>query len=258
MLIEAVGLSKYFGGLAALRDVSIRIGGKELLGIIGPNGAGKTTLFDVLTGFTKPTKGQVIYSGMEITDLPPDRIAHLGIYRTFQRVSVFRALTVTENLVVGGHAKIRTRLWDDLFYTARCRRSERNVREKANDMVRFLGLERVFSQRAGTLSYGNQKLLSLGVALMGEPKILLLDEPAAGMNSAETNRLMSLVRKLKEEGLTIIVVEHDMKFIMDLCERIVVLHFGSIIAEGTPREVSQNEDVIRVYLGTKDRQNARN
>lgn len=258
MLIEAVGLSKYFGGLAALRDVSIRIGGKELLGIIGPNGAGKTTLFDVLTGFTKPTKGQVIYSGMEITDLPPDRIAHLGIYRTFQRVNVFRALTVTENLVVGGHVKIRTRLWDDLFYTARCRRSERNVREKANDMVRFLGLERVFSQRAGTLSYGNQKLLSLGVALMGEPKILLLDEPAAGMNSAETNRLMSLVRKLKEEGLTIIVVEHDMKFIMDLCERIVVLHFGSIIAEGTPGEVSQNEDVIRVYLGTKDRKNARN
>jgi branched-chain amino acid transport system ATP-binding protein len=258
MLIEAVGLSKYFGGLAALKDVNIKVRSEELLGIIGPNGAGKTTLFNVLTGFMKPTRGQVIYSGEDITPLSPDRIAHLGVYRTFQRVSVFRDLTVTENLVVGAHVQIRTGLWDDLFYTARCRKYEREAWEKTKDIERFLGLEKLSAQRAGTLSYGNQKLLSLGVALMGKPRILLLDEPAAGMNSSETNHLMSLVRKLKADNLTIIVVEHDMKFIMDLCERIVVLHFGSVIAEGTPKEVSQNEDVIRVYLGTKERRSAGN
>jgi branched-chain amino acid transport system ATP-binding protein len=258
MLIEAIEISKFFGGLAALKDVNISVESKELLGIIGPNGAGKTTLFNVLTGFAKPSKGKVIYSGDDITDLQPDRIAHSGIYRTFQRTSVFRELTATENLVVGGHVKIRTSLTDDLLYTARCRKYEGAAWEKAFNMVRFLGLEEFSSQQAGTLSYGNQKLLSLGVALMGEPHLLLLDEPAAGMNSTETNHLMSLVKKLKEDSLTIIVVEHDMKFIMDLCERIVVLNFGSVIAQGTPAEISRNADVIKVYLGTKDQQNARN
>src|SRR3989339_172148 len=258
MLIEVVGLSKYFGGLAALNDVNINVKSNELLGIIGPNGAGKTTFFNVLSGFTKPNKGRVIYSGQDITDLRPDRIARLGIYRTFQRISVFGELTVTENLIIGGHAKAKTKLMDDLFYTARCRKYESAVREKAADIACFLGLEKLFSQRAGTLSYGNQKLLSLGVTLMGEPNTLFLDEPAAGMNSAETNHLMSLIRKLKKDNITIVVVEHDMKFIMHICERIVVLDFGLVIAEGTPDEISRNEDVIRVYIGTKGHKNVGN
>lgn len=251
MLIEARGLTKRFGGLNALDSVDIAVANRELLGVIGPNGAGKTTLFDVLTGLTKPSSGRVSFSGEDITGMQADRMPHLGIYRTFQRASVFRELTATENLIIGRHVKIDTTLLDNLLLTLKCRTQEKAAQEKAHHILNFLGIDHLASRLAGTLSYGNQKLLSLGVALMGEPKVLLLDEPAAGMNSTEINHLMSLVKKLKESLVTVIVVEHDMKFMMDLCERIVVLNFGSVIAQGTPREISRNEDVIRVYLGTK-------
>jgi branched-chain amino acid transport system ATP-binding protein len=251
MLIEANALTKRFGGLNALDAIDIAVGDRELLGVIGPNGAGKTTLFDVLTGVVKPTSGRVTYAGEDITGIQAHRMPHLGIFRTFQRASVFRELTTTENLIIGRHVKIDTNLFDDLFLSAKCRKQEEEAREKANQVLNFIGIQHLASQFAGTLSYGNQKLLSLGVALMGEPKVLLLDEPAAGMNPTEINKLMTLVKELKKSLMTIIVVEHDMKFIMDLCERIVVLNFGSIIAQGTPQEVSHNEDVIRVYLGNK-------
>ena len=251
MLIEARGLRKHFGGLNALDGIDLSVKEREVLGIIGPNGAGKTTLFDVLTGFAKPNGGQVSFAGQDITGMPADRMPHLGIYRTFQRASVFRELSVTENLIIGSHVRIDTSLRDDLLRTAKFRSREQAAREKADQVLAFLGIPQLASQLAGTLSYGNQKLLSLGVALMGEPKLLLLDEPAAGMNSTEINHLMSLVKQLRALLVTVIVVEHDMKFIMDICERIVVLDFGSVIAQGTPQEISHNADVIRIYLGVK-------
>jgi len=247
--LQVKNVSRYFGGVAALSEVNFGLSPGEIVGLIGPNGAGKTTLFNVITGFSKPSRGQVLYEGRVISDLAPYEIASLGIIRTYQKTSIFPVLTVAQNIAIGHHRQNQPGIWSALLRT-QAHHTERQESETGiKEILDFLSMDWAKDYTAQNLSYGDQRKLEIAIALSARPKLLLLDEPAAGLNPEETNGLMEVIKKIQERGITILVVEHHMKLVMRICERIVVLNYGKKIAEGTPAQIQNHEEVIKVYLG---------
>jgi branched-chain amino acid transport system ATP-binding protein len=257
-IIEARGLSKNYGGTQAVRGVDLKVEAGRIVGLIGPNGAGKTTAFNVVTGFMRPTKGEVRYKGTLLNNLKPHQIAELGLVRTFQRTSVFHNVSVFDNVMTGLHRRGRSRLWDTLLSLPRERQSERDLREKAQEILGTVGIEHRAYELAGALPYGDQRLLGVAMALAAEPSMLLLDEPVSGMNPTETMRFMELLTRVRSLGVTILLVEHDMPMVMGVSDRIVVLNYGRIIAEGPPAAIQGNPEVIKAYLGQGANRRARN
>lgn len=252
VMLETKSLTRYFGGLAAVDRVSIEVKRGEILGLIGPNGAGKTTLFNLLTGSLRPSRGVVIFNGEDITGLKPSSIAAKGMVRTFQASALFKQQTVVENVMVGCHLMYRAGFLKTLFNTAGANADEHEVRERARDIIRLTGLASLAEEYAGNLAHGHQRVLSIGVALAANPQLLLLDEPVAGSNPEESSMVMRLITDLRGRGLTIVLVEHDMRAVMGTCDRIVVLNYGRKIAVGTPSQIRENPDVIEAYLGVDE------
>jgi len=245
-------LSMQFGGLTAVNSFSITMEPGELVGLIGPNGAGKTTVFNTITGILTPTSGLVVWRGRNTTRLPAQQIASMGIARTFQNIRLFTDMTVLENVLVSFHYDIRAYFWEAMLGFPRYRQEEARIREESMEYLQDLGLSHLASEKAGSLPYGQQRRLEIARALATRPSLLLLDEPAAGMNPQETMELAQLLQELRRKyALTIFLIEHDMKFVMRVCERIKVLDYGITIAEGTPAEIQSNPDVIKAYLGDK-------
>jgi len=245
LFLEVRNVSRHFGGLVALEDLSFSIEAGEIIGLIGPNGAGKSTLFNVITGFFPPTKGRIIYKGEDISGLKPHRIAGRGIVRTFQLTVLFPEFSVMENVLLGCH--MRSSMGRALLSRSRIPESEIM---RAGDILEFTGLAPLKDYRAGELPHGHQRMLSVAIALGAEPELLLLDEPVTGMNLDEIKAMTDLVKALQEtRGIALIVVEHNIRTVMELCQRIIVINFGRKIAEGSPDEVRRNEDVIEAYLG---------
>jgi len=250
-LLDVNHLTVRFGGLTAVNDVDFSIYPDEIVSLIGPNGAGKTTTFNAVTGFLRTHAGSIAFEGEELAHLKPHQIAEKGITRTFQITSLFPHLLVLENIRTGRHLQERVTLWDVLFNTRRKRRVEEETREKAEDILNFIGLVGKKETIAASLPYGEQRLLEIGVALAANPKLLLLDEPSAGLNDTETQGMKELIRRMRAKSITILLVEHDMKLVMGLSDRIIVLNFGKKIATGTPGEIKANPEVIKAYLGER-------
>jgi branched-chain amino acid transport system ATP-binding protein len=250
MALEVSDLLMQFGGLAAVNHVSFMVPDKSICALIGPNGAGKTTIFNMISGALVPTSGKVVYEGKEIQGLLPYRINNLGIARTYQNINLFRSMTVLENVMVGMHSRLQSNFWSSLFHLPGERREEREMLEKCLYLIEYVGLKDRIHDVSRNLSYGNQRLLEIGRALASSPALLLLDEPAAGMNTTEKRSLAALIRKIRQDyEITILLVEHEMRLVMEVAENIFVLNFGEKIAEGTPTEIQKNEAVITAYLG---------
>jgi branched-chain amino acid transport system ATP-binding protein len=253
-MLQVKRLSKRFGGLIALDQLDMDIPDSEILGVIGPNGAGKTTLFNAVSGFFSPTSGQVIFDGQDITGLRADEIAQRGISRTFQAATLFTGLSVLENVFVGCHMRYETKIWRRLFRMPSALEEERTLKEKTKEIIDFMGLGSLKDEIAKNLPHGHQKILSVCIALATQPKLLLLDEPVTGMNSTEIQAMTDLIQRIRNSGVTIAIVEHNMRTVMNLCDRLIVLNYGKKIAEGLPREILKNEEVIEAYLGEKEAQ----
>lgn len=248
-ILEVRELGKSFGGVEALHDVNFSVSRGVVQAIIGPNGAGKTTLLNCISGIIKPSRGRVFFFGKSIEKLPPHRIAALGISRTFQNVALFKRMSVIENVTVGRHPRTRAGFLACTLRLPFMRREEREIFARARDWLDFVGLGNEMHKEAGSLPLGKQKLLEVARALATEPRLLLLDEPAAGLNTSETEQFGELIQKIKNIGITILLIEHDMNLVMERSDFIVVLHYGKLLAKGTPQEIKKNPRVVEVYLG---------
>ena len=248
-LLRVRGLSRSFGGLKAVDSVTFDVTRGSVIGLIGPNGAGKSTLFNLITGVTRPDSGSVLLDGAELVGRSTDAIARAGLGRTFQTPRIFAGMSVWENLMAGGDRHPGETVLRSLLPTARSTARERELADRARELLAFLGLEGLAAGRADELSGGQRKLLTLGRALMMEPSLLLLDEPAAGVNQTLTQTLIARIAELRERGVTVLVVEHDMDLVMRLCDHVVVMHQGAVLAQGDPGTVQRDERVIDAYLG---------
>ncbi|MED4990988.1 ABC transporter ATP-binding protein [Parageobacillus toebii] len=249
MLLEIQKLTKRFGGLVAVNDVSFSVEKGKVNAIIGPNGAGKTTFFNLISGFYKPTSGQIVFKGQDITRLPANQRAKLGIARTFQTTHLFEQSTVFDNVMVGHRLRTSSNLFDAVFRTKRLKREEAECKEKAMEVLEFVGLTDVADKIVANISQEQKKRAAFALALATEPEIVLLDEPAAGVNPDETEGLEQLIVKIVDHGITVCLIEHKMSMIMKIAHKIMVLNYGGKIAEGTPEEIQNNETVIKAYLG---------
>jgi len=251
-LLTLKNLTKKFGGLIAVNNVSFDADEKSVMGLIGPNGAGKTTVFNLITGNYASDAGEIVFDGNPITGLITHRIVSLGIARTFQTIRLFQNMSVLENVLAGCHCRMKSGIFGGMFHTKNQKKEEKEAISLALKELDFVGLRRHCEQLSKNLSYGNQRLLEIARALATSPRLLILDEPAGGMNEQETDSLIGLIRKIRDRGITILLIEHDMGLVMKACEKIVVIEYGSKIAEGTPEEIKANPRVIEAYLGTDE------
>jgi branched-chain amino acid transport system ATP-binding protein len=252
MVLKIKNISKNFGGISALTDVTFSIEEGEIYGLIGPNGAGKTTMFNVITNMFPPSSGEISFLDKKITGLKPHKITDNGICRTFQNIRLFSQMTALENVLVGGHSRSKSGVFSGVFRTKSQRLEEEKLHQTAKELLELVGLTPFEDIAAENLAYGQQRRLEIARALASKPRLLLLDEPAAGMNETETEELVYLIRKVQQRGITVLLIEHDMPLVMKLCDRITVLNFGKKLAEGTPEEIQNNQAVIEAYLGKEE------
>lgn len=248
-LIEVNGVSKRFGGLKAVSDLTFRLGRGEIKGIIGPNGAGKTTVFNLISGILRIDSGEILFRGIPLHRLRPHQIAYLGISRTFQNLQLFDNMTVIENVMVGLHTKTRSEIFHALFKLPGSREEERLIFKRAYETLQLVNMESRALEMVSGLPYGEQKLVEVARSLVSDPELIMLDEPVSGLNAREIERLADLIRKVNEQGKTILIVEHNMRFVMNICDGVLVLNYGELIAEGDPSQIVENPDVISAYLG---------
>lgn len=249
--LEAINLQMKFGGVAAIERLNLTVKEGEIRGLIGPNGAGKTTFFNACSGRYPVTAGEIRYRGQKISGMKPHAIAAQGLVRTFQHVTLFKRFTVLKNVMAGNYLHAQHSYWGSLLRTRRTRDAEAGSERRAREILDFVGLGHIAGQEAAVLAHGHQKMLGIAIALAAEPRMLLLDEPCAGMNTDESREMVGLVRRIRDTGITIMLIEHDMKVVMGLCDRITVLNFGNEIADGTPEEVRADPGVREAYLGSQ-------
>jgi branched-chain amino acid transport system ATP-binding protein len=251
-MLETKGLTKYFGGLCAIKNLHLNVNAGEIVGLIGPNGAGKTTVFNLVTGFLHPTSGEIIFDGKDIVGQKPHVIARLGMVRTFQLARIFHDFTVLRNMVAASHLSPKIKFWEALLNNSRYRHKEADILDNIMKILHLVGLNDMTDVVSRNLPHGHQKMLCIAIALAANPKLLLLDEPLGGMNPAEVDTALKIIVKIRKQGTAVLLIEHNMRAVMSICDRLLVLNFGREIAKGSPEEVRNNQEVIQAYLGEEE------